>query len=131
MVFNPYKMAVQFYQTALIFPMLMVKMVFIPNSTGPWPRLQKGKKIPVSVCLSSNHIFFLQQVFMEYDTHILYIILFPKITDTFFCNPCNVYSTCSFPKWPSHGIAFCHPVVVPSATDTHDLQACLRETFFV
>ena len=30
-----------------IFPILMVKMLFFPpNSTGPWPRLHKGKKIP-------------------------------------------------------------------------------------
>ena len=27
------------------FPNLMVLMLFFPNSTGPWPRLQKGRKI--------------------------------------------------------------------------------------
>ena len=29
-----------------VFPILMVQMHFFPNSTGPWPRLQKGRKIP-------------------------------------------------------------------------------------
>ena len=30
-----------------VFQILMVQMFFFPNSKGPWPRLQKGRKIPV------------------------------------------------------------------------------------
>ena len=29
------------------FSTLMVQMLFFPNSTNPWPQLQKGRKIPV------------------------------------------------------------------------------------
>ena len=29
-----------------VFPILMVQMLFSINSTGPWPRLQKGREIP-------------------------------------------------------------------------------------
>ena len=44
--FNPFKIAVQFFQTASNFPNFDGQNAFFPNSTGPWPRLQKGKKIP-------------------------------------------------------------------------------------
>ena len=29
-----------------VFPNLLVQMLFFLNSIGPWPRLQKGRKIP-------------------------------------------------------------------------------------
>ena len=39
-------MAVQFFKTASNFPNFDDPNVFPPNSTGPWPQLQKGRKIP-------------------------------------------------------------------------------------
>ena len=38
-----------------VLQILMVQ-VFFPNSTGPWPRLQKGRKIPEY--MSTNHVKF-------------------------------------------------------------------------
>ena len=38
-------MAVQFFQTALNFPNFDGQNASSPNLTGPWPRLQKCKKI--------------------------------------------------------------------------------------
>ena len=46
MLFNPFQMAVQFFKTASNFPNIDDPNAFFPNSTGPWPRLQKGRKIP-------------------------------------------------------------------------------------
>ena len=42
--FNPFRMGFQFF-SATIFPS-SVQMLFSQNSTGPWPQLQKGMKIP-------------------------------------------------------------------------------------
>ena len=39
-------MAVQFFRLYQVFQILKVQNLFFPNSTGPWPRLQKGRKIP-------------------------------------------------------------------------------------
>ena len=47
MVFNPSKMGVQFFKTALSFPNFYGPNDFSQNSTGPWPHLQKGRKICV------------------------------------------------------------------------------------
>ena len=47
MVFNPLKWQSSNIRLYQIFPILMVQMLFPPNSTGPWPQLQKGRKIPV------------------------------------------------------------------------------------
>ena len=44
MVFNPFKMGIQFFPSN--FPNFDGQNAFPPNSTGPWPRLQKGWKIP-------------------------------------------------------------------------------------
>ena len=46
MVITPFKMVVQFFKTASSFPNFNGPNVFPPNSPGPWPRLQKGRKIP-------------------------------------------------------------------------------------
>ena len=35
------------WQSSSSFPNLMVQMLVFPFSTGPWPRLKKGRKIPV------------------------------------------------------------------------------------
>ena len=38
-----------------VFPTLMVQMLFFPNSTGHWSRLQKGRKISVVDYESQNY----------------------------------------------------------------------------
>ena len=45
MVFNLFKMVTSSFRLHPIFPILMVQMLFSPNSTCPWPRLQKERKI--------------------------------------------------------------------------------------
>ena len=45
MLFDPFKMAVEFFKTASTFPNFDDSNAFFPNSTSPWPRLQKGRKI--------------------------------------------------------------------------------------
>ena len=40
-------MAVYFFGLHKISPILVIQMLFSTNSTGPRPRLQKGRKIPV------------------------------------------------------------------------------------
>ena len=46
MVFNQFKIEVQFFLTASSFPNFDGPNAFFPNSAGPWPWLQKGRKIP-------------------------------------------------------------------------------------
>ena len=46
MVFNPFKMWSSSLRLHQVFPIFMVQMLFIINSTGPWPHLQKVRKIP-------------------------------------------------------------------------------------
>ena len=46
MHFNPFKLADHLFKTASNFPNFDDPNAFFPNSTGPWPRLQKGRKIP-------------------------------------------------------------------------------------
>ena len=63
MVFNPLKMAVQFFWALSSFPNFDGPNAFSRNSTGPWPRLQKGRKITVddnstylsTIWISGNH----------------------------------------------------------------------------
>ena len=43
--FNQFRMAFQFF-SASDFPKFGPNAFFPTNSTGPWPRLQKGRKIP-------------------------------------------------------------------------------------
>ena len=49
MVFNQFKMVVQFFWTASSFPNFDGPNDIFTNSTGHWPRLQKGRKIPGTV----------------------------------------------------------------------------------
>ena len=51
MVFNPFEMAVQVFLNCMKIPNFDGLNDVFPNSTGPWPRLQKGRKIPVIVKL--------------------------------------------------------------------------------
>ena len=37
------------------FPILMVQILFSPNSTGPWPRPQKGREITIYIWSLSSH----------------------------------------------------------------------------
>ena len=55
MVFNLFEMVVQFFQTASNFPNFDGQILFFyPNSTGPWLRPQKGKKIPENQISKQN-----------------------------------------------------------------------------
>ena len=56
MGFNPFEMEVHFVRLCQVFPILMVQMLFFPNLKGPWPQLQKGRKIP-----ELKHVLFAQK----------------------------------------------------------------------
>ena len=71
MVYNPFKKAVQFFKTASNFPNFDGQNVFfLPNSTGPWPGLQKGKKIP------AVDLVFLACQDGDFGTYCVYIVIF-------------------------------------------------------
>ena len=58
MFFNPFKMAVHFLKTASNFSNFddPNRSTFFPNSTGPWPQLQKGRKTPENQFDTSRNI---------------------------------------------------------------------------
>ena len=55
MVLNQFKMEISFL-TKSSFPNFIGFIAIFPNLTGPWPKLQKGRKIPASLMSLYNQI---------------------------------------------------------------------------